>query len=142
MAYQLRKTTKITEQLALGDDQVLDINIDPSKIASQVMGSYREIILCRENIQSIKGIKDFSKAEEYAAEIDKAGESIIKLFSLVLGNDNTNKVLEYFEGNYFEMLEQLLPFVTEEVLPKVKLYQQEKQKKAAQNYKYKGSSKR
>ena len=131
MAYQIRKSTKISEQLQLGDDLIIDVEINPSKMATAIMTGYNDIIRSKLTLEKIGKAKNIEDIPEQVQEI---GIAFINLFNLIFGEENTLKIIDYFEKDYADMLEQILPFITDAVLPACKQAAKEKQEKAAKQY--------
>ena len=138
MAYQARKSSKITERIELGDNITLDVEISPSRIASSIITGYNSIIRAKLELQKVGKIKKFGETPEQIEAIESVGAAFIDLFNLVFGEENTAIMVEYFENDYNDMIEQMLPFITDTVLPECKKFAEEKKKKAAEKYKYSG----
>lgn len=54
------------------------------------------------------------------AIVEKIGDCIIRLMRLFFGDDVTEEMLVFFEGNYIEMIEQLFPYINKELIPEIK----------------------
>lgn len=115
MAYQIKRQKRITETMELTDSDgtvahtiVTDLTVD------NIAKSFRE---CQLNIlhaqQEIKNSDDVSVAQE------KLGNAIIALFNLLFGREQTENILEFFEGNYTEMIMQIMPFINDVIKPAI-----------------------
>lgn len=128
MAFQIKKQRKLIEDIELlaDDDSVamtlhVEINIDA--IA-------REYRLTQAKLAAAQ-----KKAAEQSTEaLEEYGNAVIAMFTLVLGEENTEKALEYFENKYSEMAIQLMPFVTNVVQPAIQRSVEEKRALLANNY--------
>ena len=49
----------------------------------------------------------------------KYGEAVLALFNVCFGAEGTEKIVDFFEGRYIEMLAELYPFIEEKILPKL-----------------------
>lgn len=52
--------------------------------------------------------------------ITKIGACIMRLMRLFFGDEVTEALLTFFDGNYVEMIEQLFPYINDEVIPEIK----------------------
>lgn len=114
MSYKIKKNQNITEDIELiaNDGAVsatLHINISPAAIAKD----YRNV-----QIELIKAKKSADNQNEDA--IEQYGKAVISMFDLLFGKENTEKILKYFENDYFEMSLQIMPFVYDVVEPALK----------------------
>lgn len=114
MAYQIKKTSRITEDIELlsesgNAEKILHVEINPDGI----MSNYRkaEIQLLKTQTAAREG-KSAEAVEEY-------GKAVTALFETVFGTETTAELLTYFENKHTEMLIQLMPFITDVVRPAV-----------------------
>lgn len=56
-----------------------------------------------------------------AAELNQKryGDAVLALFHVCFGVEGTEKIVEFFEGRYIEMLAELYPFIEQKILPKL-----------------------
>ena len=104
MAYQIKKTSRITEDIELlgesgNAEKILHVEINP------------EIQLLKTQTAAREG-KSAEAVEEY-------GKAVTALFETVFGTETTAELLTYFENKHTEMLIQLMPFITDVVRPAV-----------------------
>lgn len=114
MAYQIKKTSRITEDIELlgesgNAEKILHVEINPDGI----MSNYRkaEIQLLKTQTAAREG-KSAEAVEEY-------GKAVTALFETVFGVEVTAELMDFFENKYTEMLIQLMPFITDVVRPAV-----------------------
>ena len=128
MAYQIKKADKITEDLELLDknnDVALTIHIDIQ--IDRIVREYRQLqgeLMEAQNMTSQGNEKAF----------EAFGNAVIKLFRCIFGDENTQKILEYFENNYMEMAVQCMPFISDVVQPAIEKYSRSKREIMANNY--------
>ena len=109
--YTLKRREKITEQVKLGDE-VLSIEIVPEEIAREYNKVQVEIIQTQDAIRKAQGAPSAELLEQY-------GMAIIKLFSILFGQENTEKLLVYYEDNYVEMSTEVMPFIVDVIKPQL-----------------------
>lgn len=139
MAYQIRKSEKITEEIKLGDDITINVEVNPSKIASSIIQGYNNVIRAQLALKKAGKIKKFAETPEQAEALEGVGVAYIEVMTVVFGEDNTQTFIDYFDGDWVELMESVLPFITDRVIPECKKFAEEKRKKAAEEYKYSGN---
>lgn len=123
MGYKLSKTKKIIDTLDLPDGRVLEVKANIGVIAADFNKVYNNILLLQK-----------SKATPEKAE--KLSDAVIGLMTLTLGDENTSILLDYYERDYIELMEQIVPFIEGVFIPEIKKYAKDKQKAASENYKH------
>lgn len=116
MAYQITRKNRIREELQLCHENgeiaakiPVDINIDA--MGARINKAY-------ENLGSAQ--YELNKNPNGPGAVEAVGKAIISLFTVIFGEDGTKTIVEFYEGNYSEMLLDLFPFINNVILPKVK----------------------
>lgn len=114
MAYQIKKTSRITEDIELlGEsgnvEKILHVEINPDGI----MNNYRKAEI--QLLKTQRAVKEGNSAES----VEEYGKAVTALFETVFGTETTAELLTYFENKHTEMLIQLMPFITDVVRPAV-----------------------
>lgn len=110
--YEIKRKGKIKETLKVTDDGgkeltlAVDLNID------DILGHYNIARRALADAQTAAKQKD----EDAAA---KMGQAIMALFTVVFGAEQTNTLVSFYENRYTEMLADLMPFLSEAVIPKI-----------------------
>lgn len=125
MAYKLeREQSSIIE---------LEVNGEILKISVGGMTLYRKVLSAQSKLRDIQTkIDNMSKINKPVTEelVQFLGDTVIYLFNLSFGEANTKKILDFYEGNYDEMLLKVYPFFINEYLPALK----ENAKKESKEY--------
>ena len=125
MAYKLeREQSSIIE---------LEVNGEILNIAVGGMTLYRKVLSAQSKLRDIQTkIDNMSKVNKPVTEelVQFLGDTVIYLFNLSFGEANTKKILDFYEGNYDEMLLKVYPFFINEYLPALK----ENAKKESKEY--------
>lgn len=115
MAYQIKRKPHVQETLELCDQEGnvklrIDVDIDVDKMGGRIAAA-----------QSVMGAAQKLIAEQPNSDAaqEAFGKSVVALFTTVFGEDDTGKILTFYEGNYAEMLLDVFPFLNEAVLPAV-----------------------
>jgi len=131
--YKLSREKKIIEQIELDGGEVIDINIDVENISNDFNQAYNKVIAAEKKMAELKVKTDNKEVIDLNIERDY-GEAVIALFSVVFGEENTSKILNYYENRYIEMSSEVFPFIINVVVPRMKTYMEEKRKKLENNY--------
>ena len=113
--YQIKRN-HIVEELEIEDNgKVLHLDVDIS-----VDEIIREYITARVRMQGASQAAKKAKNENDLGKAEEAmGDAVISLFNIVFGQDNTKKILDFYDGKYIAMLEEISPFILEVVEPQV-----------------------
>lgn len=126
MAYKISKGSILKEQIELDNGNILDIHINIGKMANTINALYNNLILCINKSKK-------NKSMEILEELGKSG---IALIETVLGSDNAKILLDYFDEDYYALLNEVLPFIDNVILPRLKEVKKEKKRIAKENYYY------
>ena len=113
--YRVERAQRNIVQLGLGDE-VISIRIGGLAV-------WKKYIQAQERLLDIqKKLEAYGKEEKEAPVelMTLLGDTIVYIFQLLFGEDNTKKIVEFFEGEYDEMFSALLPFITKELIPKIR----------------------
>ena len=58
--------------------------------------------------------------------LEAYGNAVIALFAAVFGEQEAGRILQFYEGQYTDMLTDILPYIRHIVLPAMQLYQRQK----------------
>lgn len=116
MAYQIKKKKHIIKQLELLNDKgkpekTLSIDI----VVDDFRNRYPIIMADIRKAQSMIDEKGQDNVEAIAA----SQIAIKALFVLVFGQQQTKTLIEYYENRYFEGFMDIIPFVTDEIMPEI-----------------------
>ena len=101
-----RKTTEKPMRFMLGDS-VVEFNLPNETAVSR--------------FKEIQGeLAALHQQQDDPDIVEKIGACIIRLMRLFFGNDITETMLVFFEGNYVEMIEQMFPYIDKEIIPEIK----------------------
>lgn len=115
--YQVKRN-RVVEDLELDDNgKKLTIHVDMGVDA--ILQRYTQAARVLSAAQ-----QEVRKAPDDEAKIEKLGEAILKLFETIFGADQTNQILEFYDGAHLEMLTDIAPFINDVVAPKITEAQQ------------------
>lgn len=128
MAYKLSRkvNNQLTEQIELDNGEILDIKINIGRLSLHFNEAYNKIL-------RLQGVKP--NVTDVAQHFETLGNAAIDFIRLVLGKENTDTLLKHYEDDYISLLEEIVPFIEQNVKPAVIEYGKQKQKIASEKYK-------
>ncbi len=116
MAYVITRKNRIKEELQLchADGSValtvnVDLNID--EIGARVFKAY-------ESLGAAQNALEREPASDAAME--SYGNAVITVFNVIFGEQDAQKILAFYDGNYTEMLVDVFPFINDGIIPKIR----------------------
>ena len=130
--YKIERNKKYVVQLAL-DDEVLNIKLDGLKQLRKYIEAQGRLVDIQKKLDNMKTEET---TEEKANElIQFLGNTVIYLFEVLFGESNTQKILDFFEGNYDEMMTAIMPFINKEIVPTLRKMADEESKAVVEKIK-------
>lgn len=122
--YTIKKAAHIVDELNIeeGDKKLkVDINIYVDDIMAEYTKCQKQIAVAQEKIKQNQSDDDALAA---------LGEAIVALFCLLFGEEQTKKIVEFYENRTASMLADFLPYIVQVILPAI----QDAQKNLAATY--------
>lgn len=132
--FELKRSEKIVEQIKLGDE-IIGVNLDAGAIQARFTKGYNELL----RAQSALNGATSDTLEAVSDKLEQYGNAVVGVLQVIFGEENTQKILVFYENNYSEMFMQIYPFIAEVIIPKIS----EASKRKAEELKalYKGRKK-
>lgn len=135
MAYQAKRNQHYIEQLELVDEKgivahVLNVDLDPGEMAEKLSKKYMELLKAKSEADSI----DKGNPESLVLAYERLGKAAMALIGAVFGEAEANTIYEFYGNRYNEIITEIMPFVTNIVVPKVRELAQEQRKSTLQKY--------
>lgn len=126
--YTIKRRPHYTDTLRVEDatGNVLDLSVDLDidAVSGRYWKRYEMICTTSEKL----------KAAPNDAEKQRAfGEAFSALLELIFGEEQTSAILEFYDGNEAELLVDLMPYLTDEVYPRLKEASQARADRARAN---------
>lgn len=122
--YELKRKKRISEKLKVGDE-VLEIKIDTNALLPEY-SKLKDALIIAQNEAS---------KEPNEVNLEKLGGITVKMIEVLMGKENAQKVFAFYEDNYFEMMEEVVPFVNEVIVPQFTAQTEATKKKYRKRYK-------
>ena len=135
MAFKLKRFKKI-ESLELVNEEgvtekVITVRLDKAGLAMNASKKYVEV-------QRLLAMAEKARGKENAEVVDelvtRLGQTVIDFFEIIFGEENTKTILEFYEGNYIEMVLEVVPFIQERILPMSRAIAQQNRRTAMASY--------
>ena len=122
--YTITRKNRIKEQLQLchADGTValaIDVDLNVDQIAGRLNKAYEVLGMTQNALQ--ENVSDQQALDAY-------GKAVIAVFDVIFGEENSKKILEFYENNYTEMLLDIFPFINNEIMPKIREASEERKK--------------
>lgn len=135
MAYQAKRHQHYIEQLELVDEKgevshVLNVDVDPAEMAEKLSKKYVDLLKAKREADDI----DKSNPDLLVEAYEKLGNAVMSLIGAVFGEEDTKTIYEFYGNRYNEIITEIIPFVTNVVVPKVRELAQEQRKSTMQKY--------
>lgn len=116
MAYQLRKKKHIVKKLDLvGDNGKVEKTLNVDIVADDFRNRYPQVMSKVREAQQMLNEKGDDDLQAIAA----SQIALKAVFVLVFGELQTRSFLEYYENRYSEAFLDVIPFITDEIIPEV-----------------------
>jgi hypothetical protein len=112
--YELKRSKKICEQIKLGDE-LIEISLDAGAIHSRFIKSYRAVEVAEDALKDVTSDNMTGTGEK----LEAYGNAVAGVLQVVFGEENTQKILSFYEGNFIEMFGEIYPLLTTVIMPKI-----------------------
>lgn len=132
--FELKRSEKIVEQIKLGDE-IIEVNLDAGAIQARFTKGYNELLRAQNALNGATS----DTLDAVSDKLEQYGNAVVGVLQVIFGEENTQKILAFYENNYSEMFTQIYPFIVEVIIPKIS----EASKRKAEELKalYKGRKK-
>ena len=101
----------------------VELNIDVERIA----GDFRKAQIAVINAEKA------AKEKQTDEMLETYGKAIVEFIRLIFGDENTQKLIKYFDNRYIDMLFQTMPFIYDVVVPSIEKSVRQKKQLIANN---------
>ena len=121
MNVKFTRTKKLEDTIELvnesGGSETLRVSLDLDTVARDFLQKYNTFTATHRKLRELQKQKKTANFDQVAALY---GSVVIDLLELVFGKENASKILAFYENSYFEMVQQIMPYITERVLPEIR----------------------
>lgn len=137
MAYQARRSRKLYEEFELVDENgdvvhTLKVSLDADDMVVAINRKYTALTRAlTETTEAQRKAKDKKELEEC---METLGRAVLDLIEAVFGEENGKVLVDFYEGRYLEMSREVLPFISQVVIPRLVEIRKENQKSMFMKY--------
>jgi len=109
---QIKRKQKVTDRLELQDENgeikvIIDVDIDVDRMMNDINKSQNQIIRAQMDLSKVKN----------EITVQNYGTAILEMINVIFGSE---KILNHYDNRYTEMLEDIMPYITEDIMPKIR----------------------
>lgn len=136
MSYKAKRQDRVIEDLELcGSDgkvvKTIHVELDADNMVRKLSEKHVALINALKNVQEIK---DASTEVEKANAVTVLGATVVDLFEAVFGREDAECILDFYGNRYVEMCQEVVPFITQIVIPEVRKIAKQNKKTALVGY--------
>lgn len=133
MSYQAGRNKSNCEILELVNTsgnvvETITVRLDADGMAEKVSQEYVNLVRVESQL------RDFKHSDATPDLMEEVGNAVICLYRAVFGQADTDRILNFYEGNYIEMCQNVNPFIINICLPKIRKIAQKKRKVRLNGY--------
>lgn len=122
MAYQAKRSKKYVEDFELVDAEgnikhTLYISLDADDMTVKINRKY--VALTRALSETTEAKRKVETAEDLQGVFETLGNAMVDLLQAVFGEENAKILLDFYEDSYIEMSREVLPFISNVVIPRM-----------------------
>ena len=137
MAYQAKKHKRLQEKFELVDENgdvahTLNVDLDVDDMIVKINRKYAD---CVRSLSETTEMRRKARSGEDMAEcFDKLGRAVVDLIEAVFGTEGAEVILDFYENRYIELTKEVLPFITNVVIPRCIEIRDENKKSILRGY--------
>ncbi len=134
MAYKIQKQQKTVEDLELYNEYgektaTIHVRLDRDGLAEKLSVKQIALIHAQKNLAHLQEESKTGNIESYEKALEDVGQAVIDMFEAVFGKTDSDIIREFYGNNTIQMCQEVLPFITDVVLPEVRKLGRLKRKK-------------
>ena len=122
MAYQAKRHKRFNEDFELVDGEgnvahTLHVSLDADDMVAKINRKYTALTRALAETTEIK--RTTQDPDKVQGCVEALGRAVVDLLEAVFGEEDAKTVVEFYEDRYIEMSQEVLPFITQHVIPKL-----------------------
>lgn len=135
MAYQAKRKKIYEEEFLLTEEDgtvvhTLHIALDADSMVTKLSEKHVALMRSLKNVQTLQR-EGYTETD---GALETLGNAVVDILEAVFGKENAQIVVEFYNNRYVEMCKEVMPFVTEIVIPQVRKIAQENKKSILSQY--------
>lgn len=142
MAYQAKRNKVLSEDFELLDENdkvvhTLHVTLDADDMIVRIGRKYTA--LTKALSETTEAQRKAESAEDAVKNMETLGRAVVDLLEAVFGPDDTQTIISFYNGRYVEMSREVLPFISQRIIPRLVELKKESQKAMRTKYNRKQS---
>lgn len=131
MAYQVKRKKLYTEDFELAEEDgrvihTLHVSLDPDSMAVKLSEKHAALVQALQDINQVK--------EKSEGALETIGNAVTDILEAVFGLEDAKKIIDFYQGRYIELCREVIPFVTDVVVPQVRNLARENKQSIVSGY--------
>lgn len=137
MAWQAKRSRTFRDDFELVDENgnvvhTIHVSLDADDMTVKISRKYTALVRAMSETTEMK--RKAESAEELENCMEKLGQAVIDMLEAVFGEEDTKIIVEFYENRYIEMSREVLPFISQVVIPRMQELAAENRKSIRQKY--------
>ncbi|MBU9739326.1 hypothetical protein [Diplocloster agilis] len=137
MAYQAKRRKRYEEDFELCDEEgkvvkTLHVSLDVDDVIGKIYRKYADLTKVLAETSEMKRKSESGEIVENC--IERLGNAVVNLFEAVFGPEDAGEIVSFYDNRYAEMCKEVVPFITQVVVPRCSDIKKENQKSILQGY--------
>lgn len=137
MAWQAKRSRTFRDDFELVDENgnvvhTIHVSLDADDMTVKISRKYTALVRAMSETTEMK--RKAESAEELENCMEKLGQAVIDMLEAVFGVEDTKTIVEFYENRYIEMSREVLPFISQIVIPRMQELAAENRKSIRQKY--------
>lgn len=137
MAYQAKRSKKLKEDFELVDESgnilhSLEVSLDADDMVIAINRKYTTLTKALAETTELQ--RKAKNREDLTGSMEILGRAMVDLIEAVFGERNSKILLEFYEGKYLEMSREVLPFISNVVMPRLLEIRKENRQETLKRY--------
>lgn len=136
MAYQAKRKKSYEEEFQLTEEDgtvvhTLHVALDADSMVRKLKEKHVALVRALQNVQQIDAA---SSASELTQGVEVLGNAVVDMLEAVFGAQDTRTIVEFYQERYVEMCKEVVPFITDVVIPQCGRIARENKKELLSKY--------
>ena len=137
MAYKAKRSKLLKEDFELVDENdkvvhTLHVSLDADDMTVRIGRKYTA--LTKALAETTEAQRKAESAEDAVKNIETLGRAVADLLEAVFGPEDKQTIISFYEGRYIEMSREVLPFISQCIIPRLVDLKKENQKAMRAKY--------
>ena len=135
MAYEAKRKQLYEEEFLLTEEDgtvvhKLHVALDADSVVKKLSEKHVALLNALHDVRNVENMAE----DESEKKLEILGNAVIDIFEAVFGKENAKVIGEFYDARYIEMCQEVMPFVTDIVIPQVRKIAQNNKKQILSQY--------